>query len=104
MIFGGFYEEKVGSHSTPIFSNKIGIFNVPESTVSLARFELPVDFNNTNGCQAIVQNNTVYAVGHFMQQKTPDLVRCLDTDYVLAISEQKSEIIQVLDEVDVNDK
>ncbi len=104
MIFGGFYEEKMDSTSAPIFSNKIGIFNVARSSVSLAAFELPVDFNNTNGCQAVVQNNTVYAVGHFMQQKTPDLVRCLDTDYVLAISSQKSEIIQVLDEIDVNDK
>lgn len=104
VIFGGFYEEKTAGESKPIFSNKVGVFNVEKSTVGMSAIELPVDFNNTNSCQAIVHNNTIYSVGHFMQQKTPSLVRCLDTDYVLAITPDKSHIIQVLDEVDVYDK
>ena len=50
-----------------VFSNKIGLFNVNNQLVQMSKLELPVDFNNTNSCQAIVQNNTVFTVGHFMQ-------------------------------------
>jgi hypothetical protein len=32
------------------------------------------------------------------------MIRCLDVDYVLSISKDKSEILAVLDEIDIAEK
>ena len=96
IIFGGFRDSDHFKNQIS-FNRKIYIFNTINNSFIVSNNEIPIDFINSCNSQPIITNNNIYCFGHFPQTVSPNLVRCLDNDYLLKISNQKSEIYSVVD-------
>ena len=95
IIFGGFFESK-NLKDNPIFNKKIIIFNANTNCINIYQKSLPIEFINSYGSQVIVYDNSVLALGKFLQEKGEYMKACLDTDYILKINSNQVNVNQIL--------
>lgn len=92
LLFGGFYDSPYNN----IIQNKsIYQFNIANSSFQYFGKTLPLDFVSTNSSTPVIENNTVYEAGGFLESIKP-VKLCEFGNYILKIAKNSAEVASII--------